>query len=163
MADAGLVSEAIEHPSAAASVQHRSRLQSCAAAAVGSVAVILHLWAAVAQSRDLLMSVIMLAMSLVCVPCVLAVWRRCTAHSVTMLMAMSLGCALMNLCILVGFPSAMGMDHSGAAPQIDADVAGPTAHAPLMLLVIALEIVTAGIAAVCVRRFSVHTTTQPRE
>lgn len=127
---------------------------SLVAAAMGSAAVLLHGWTAAGQSRDLLMIGLMLAMSLICVPCVVAVWRRCTAHTMAMLMAMSLGCALLNGGMLVGFNSTMAMDHGGASAR--AGVAGSSAHAPLMLVVIALEIVTAGIAAACVRRFTVR-------
>lgn len=140
-----------------AGVQHRLRPLAFVAATVGSVTVVLHSWTATAQPHDLLMTGLMLMMSLLCVPCILSVWRRCTAHTVTMLMAMSLGCALLNAYMLVGFNFTVGMDHGGKVARVDARVAGASAHAPLMLAVIALEIATASISAVCVRRFTVPT------
>jgi hypothetical protein len=152
----------IRRPSARSGAQRRLRSWAYAASTVGSIAVLLHAWTAVTQSLDPLMTTLMLAMSFVCLPCIVAVLRRDTAHSVTMLMGMSLGCALTNLFILVGLHSAMDMDHSGAAAHVDASAVGTSAHAPLMLLVITLEMVTAGLAAVYVRRFTVPTTTRPR-
>ena len=99
------------------------------------------------------MALVMLGMAAMCAPCAFAAWRTCSAKTMTTLMGMSLGTAVANLVIVL---SMNWVPHSGHEMSQHAAVgalAEPN-HSVLMLGVMALEIVTAGIAGVRVRGFS---------
>jgi hypothetical protein len=138
------------------SLARSSSLLGRFAAGFGTAAIAFHVWVAVTQSHGLAMSGLMLVMAALCTPCVLTAWRSSTRRAMTMLMVLSLGSACAQLLLVLSFGAGAHSGHSGSTALADA-AAAPTAatvHAAFMLIVIALEFVTAAIAAVRIRRLN---------
>ena len=122
----------------------------CAAVVACSSAV--HVWLAVQNQHGALLSVLMLALAAVCLPCAVHIWRHNRVAALRRVMACAVSMAAVHGVLLLGAGSG-GHAHAGvppsnvAGPNI-ADAAGPGG----ILLVIALEIATALLAATLVAR-----------
>lgn len=120
--------------------------------AANAVSIMVHLWAAIAHSHSLWMSIFMVAMLLVCVPCTAAVWRKDTIVPLKMMFAVSGVSALVHCWMLVSTavgssPAMHGTSdghmhhgtHASAAVSMDMDYG--------LLLLIGLEITVMCLAA----------------
>jgi hypothetical protein len=117
-------------------------------AAVTAVSCVAHLWLAAGNHHGPWLSMLMLAMAAVCLPCSLHIWRHRRAGAVHKVMASALAMAVLHAFLLL---SAASSGHShGTAAQAAAGRA--TSAAGASLAVIALEIVTALVAATLLAR-----------
>ncbi|MEJ1179900.1 MULTISPECIES: hypothetical protein [unclassified Pseudarthrobacter] len=132
----------------------------CAAVVAGSSAA--HVWLAVQNQHGPWLSMLMLALATVCLPCALHIWRhgRVAALRRVMVCAGSMG-AVHGL-LLVGSGTA-GHAHAGVPPSnITASSITGVSSAGGLLLVIALELTTALLAATLVARLrSTHPPSPP--
>lgn len=122
----------------------------CAAVVAASSAV--HVWLAVQNQHGALLSVLMLALAGVCLPCALHIWRHNRVGALRRVMGCAVSMAAVHGVLLLGAGSG-GHAHAGVPPsnvagQNIADAAG----AGGLLLVIGLEIATALLAATLVAR-----------
>ena len=122
----------------------------CAAVVACSSAV--HVWLAVQNQHGALLSVLMLALAALCLPCALHIWRHNRVAALRRVMACAISMAALHGVLLLSAGSGAHA-HAGAPPS---NVAGPSvadaAGAGGLLLVIALEIATALLAATLVAR-----------
>lgn len=121
----------------------------CAAVVAGSSAV--HMWLAVQNQHGALLSVLMLALAAVCLPCAVHIWRHNRVGALRRVMACAVSMAAVHGVLLLCGGSG-GHAHAGVPPS---NVAGPNiadAAGPGLLLVIGLEITTALLAATLVAR-----------
>lgn len=117
--------------------------RSCVAAL--SMGIIAHAWMLTTGSHGVWMTVAALAMLIVCVPCVPGMWMRPTARSAKKLMVMAMAMALFHAILIVmpsRTPGATGHMHGTAGPNQQMN-SGTTS----MLVIIAIEIVTAFLIA----------------
>ena len=127
----------------------------CAAVVASSSAV--HVWLAVQNQHGALLSVLMLALAALCLPCALHIWRHNRVAALRRVMACAVSMAAVHGVLLLGAGSGAHA-HAGAPPSNVAgpNVAGPNiadaAGAGGLLLVIALEIATALLAATLLAR-----------
>ncbi|MDR7159478.1 hypothetical protein [Arthrobacter sp. BE255] len=124
--------------------------QLCAAVVACSSAV--HVWLAVQNQHGALLSVLMLVLAALCLPCALHIWRHHRVAALRRVMACAVSMAALHGVLLLGAGSGAHA-HAGAPPS---SVAGPNiadaTGAGGLLLVIALEIATALLAATLVAR-----------
>lgn len=100
----------------------------------------------------------MLAMAAACLPCAVQVWRTGLATGARMLMGMTLAMAAFHAALLL-WPGPGGHHHHRAQAGVGAAAGAGTAAAggavsgaEMMLAIIALELVTAMLAATLLRR-----------
>jgi len=106
-----------------------------------------HLWLAAAGRHGLWLSVFMLALAAVCLPCVVHIWRHSRLGALHQVTGAAVAMAALHAFLLLGAGGA-GHAHAGAPPSSIA----PANGAPELLLVIALELTTALLAASLVSR-----------
>ena len=111
-----------------------------------------HVWLAVQNLHGALLSVLMLALAAVCLPCALHIWRHNRVAALRRVMACAVSMAALHGVLLLGAGSG-GHPHTGAPPPsvAGANIADASGAGGL-LLVIALEIATALLAATLVAR-----------
>ena len=106
-----------------------------------------HLWLAAAGRHGLWLSVFMLALAAVCLPCTVHIWRHSRMGALHQVTVAAVAMAALHGFLLLGAGGA-GHAHAGAPPSSLAHANG----APELLLVIALELMTALLAASLVSR-----------
>ena len=105
-----------------------------------------HLWVALSRHHGAWVSVLMLALAAVCLPCAVHTWRRSGPAALHQVTAAAVAMAVLHAVLLLGGGGA-GHAHGGAPPSSVADSGGPQ-----LLLLIALELATALLAATLVAR-----------
>jgi uncharacterized protein len=106
-----------------------------------------HLWLAAAGRHGIWLSVLMLALAAVCLPCTVHIWRHSRMAALHQVTVAAVVMAALHGFLLLGAGGA-GHAHAGAPPSSLAHANG----APELLLVIALELMTALLAASLVSR-----------
>jgi uncharacterized protein len=106
-----------------------------------------HLWLAAAGRHGIWLSVLMLALAAVCLPCTVHIWRHSRMGALHQVTVAAVAMAALHGFLLLGGGGA-GHAHAGAPPSSIAHANG----APELLLVIALELMTALLAASLVSR-----------
>ncbi|WP_285243785.1 hypothetical protein [Pseudarthrobacter sp. fls2-241-R2A-127] len=104
-----------------------------------------HLWVALSGHHGVWVSVLMLALAAVCLPCAVHIWRRSGPAALHQVTAAAVAMAVLHAVLLLG--GGAGHVHGGAPPSSVADSGGPQ-----LLLLIALELSTALLAATLVAR-----------
>ncbi len=123
--------------------------RACAAVSAGSCA--LHVWLAAGGHHSGWLSVLMVAMVAVCLPCTVHIWRHLRVGALQRVMVSALVMAVLHAVLLLAAgPS--GHSHAEAA------AAGPGSSAAAATLgVIAFELTTALLAATLVARLRTRT------
>lgn len=106
-----------------------------------------HLWLAAAGRHGVWLSVLMLALAAVCLPCTVHIWRHSRMGALHQVTVAAVAMAALHGFLLLGAGGA-GHAHAGAPASSIAHANG----APELLLVIALELATALLAASLVSR-----------
>jgi hypothetical protein len=117
----------------------------CAVITAGSC--LAHLWLAVDNHHGAWLSVLMLALAAVCLPCTVHIWRHSRVSALRQVMAAALIMVAVHVVLLLGAGS--GGHNHGAGP---ASKVLDTSGAGTLLAVIALEMTTALLAATLVAR-----------
>jgi hypothetical protein len=112
-----------------------------------------HLWLAAGNHHAPWLSVLMLAMVAVCLPCSLHIWRHRRSGAVHKIMASALAMAVLHTVLLLSAGSS-GHRHGMSAHAVTgrATSAAAMSAAEASLAVIALEIATALVAATLLAR-----------
>ncbi|NUT70304.1 hypothetical protein [Pseudarthrobacter sp. C4D7] len=106
-----------------------------------------HVWLAASGHHGAWISVLMLALAAVCVPCTFHIWRHCRVGALHRVTAAAVAMAALHAALLL---TAGGSGHAhGARPASSAAVGAGSTD---LLLVIALELATALLAATLVAR-----------
>ncbi|MFF1386246.1 hypothetical protein ACFVWT_22075 [Arthrobacter sp. NPDC058288] len=123
------------------------------AVAVATIAsCVVHLWLVAGNHHGIWLNLLMLAMAGVCLPCAVHIWRDGRAGSLRQVMACGLAMAALHAALLLGAgPGAGAAVHSHGVSGMPAAEAGVSAAAG-MLAIIAMEIITALLAATLLAR-----------
>lgn len=116
-------------------------------AAVTTVSCVVHLWVAVRGHHGPWLTVLMVAVAAVCVPCAVHIWRHSMVGALHQVTASAVAMAALHAVLLLGAGGA-GHAHGGGPASYPADTSGDAQ----LLLVIALEMTTALLAATLVAR-----------
>jgi hypothetical protein len=117
-------------------------------AAVTAASCLVHLWFVAGNQHALWLSMSMLAMVAVCLPCSLHLWRRGRVSTLHKVMACALTMAVLHaFLLLAGGPS----DH-GHPTSVGAVVGAAPSAAAASLAIISVEITTALVAATLIAR-----------
>ncbi|BCW77387.1 hypothetical protein [Arthrobacter sp. NicSoilB11] len=116
-------------------------------AVVTAVCCAAHLWLAAAGRHGVWLSVLMLALAAICMPCAVHIWRHSRVGALHQVTAAAVAMAAVHAFLLLAAGGA-GHAHAGAPPSSVA----PADGAAELLLVIALELATALLAAALVAR-----------
>ncbi|XAS63867.1 hypothetical protein ACOM2C_11235 [Pseudarthrobacter sp. So.54] len=120
-------------------------------AAVTALSCLAHLWLVAGNQHGTWLNLLMLAMVAMCLPCAAHIWRRERAGAVRKIMASALMMAGVHAVLLLGTGAGSSTHaHHAAAPAGAA--AGTASGAVALLAVIALEMVTALMAATLLAR-----------
>ena len=122
-------------------------LHSRLVAVVTSAGCAAHLWLAAAGRHGVWLSMLMLALAAVCLPCAVHIWRHSRVGALHQVTVAAVAMAALHAFLLLGAGGA-GHAHAGAPPSSFANAN----DAPELLLVIALELITALLAASLVSR-----------
>ncbi len=117
----------------------------CAVVVAASSAV--HVWLAFQNQHGAWLSVLMLALAGICLPCALHIWRDGRVAALRRVMAGAVSMVVLHGLLVVGSGTG-GHPHTGVPPSNVPGVSGSGG----LLLVIALEITTALLAATLVAR-----------
>lgn len=116
-------------------------------AAVTAVSCAAHLWLAVSGHHEAWLSVLMVALAAVCVPCTVHIWRHSRVAALHQVTAAALAMAALHGVLLLSAGGG-GHIHGGTPPSSAVADAGSIQ----LLLVLALELATALFAATLVAR-----------
>ena len=116
----------------------------CAVVTAASCAV--HVWLAVENHHGLWLTIVMLVLAAVCVPCAVHIWRHSRIAALQQVIACAVLMVAFHWLLLLGRP-ASGHGHSAAGSSI-----GDTSAAGGLLAVIGMEITTALLAATLIAR-----------
>ncbi|MGN7199710.1 hypothetical protein [Arthrobacter sp. SAFR-044] len=116
-------------------------------AAVTAVSCAAHVWLAASGHHGAWLSVLMLALAAVCVPCTVHIWRHSRLGALHQVTVAAVAMAALHAALLLAGGGA-GHAHGGVPPS-SAVVGSSSAQ---LLLVIALELATALLAATLVAR-----------
>ena len=114
-------------------------------AVVTAVSCAAHLWVALSGHHGVWVSVLMLVLAAVCVPCAVHIWWRSRVAALHQVTAAAVAMAALHALLLLG--GGAGHAHGGAPASSAAHSGGPQ-----LLLLIALELATALLAATLVAR-----------
>ncbi|MGX5717261.1 hypothetical protein [Arthrobacter sp. MAHUQ-56] len=106
-----------------------------------------HLWLAVSGHHGAWLSILMVALAAVCLPCTVHIWRHSRVGALKQVTVAAVGMAVLHAVLLLG---AGGAGHTHGAPPPSSAVAG--SGGTRLLLVIALDLSTALLAATLVAR-----------
>lgn len=116
-------------------------------ATLTAVSCLVHLWLAVSGHHNAWISMLMIALAAVCVPCAVHIWRHSRVGALRQVIGSALAMVALHAVLLLGTGGA-GHAHGGRSPSGAVNTDG----AAQLLLVIGLEITTALLAATLVAR-----------
>jgi hypothetical protein len=116
-------------------------------AVVTAVSCVVHLWVAAVGHHGVWLGVLMVALTAVCVPCTVHIWRHSRVGALHQVIVSALLMVALHTVVLLGAGGA-GHAHGGRPASSAAHATGSTQ----LLLVIGLELATALLAATLVAR-----------
>lgn len=133
-------------PATSPAVLHR---KLCALVTAGSC--LFHVWLAAAGSHGTWVSLLMLALAAICVPCTVHIWRHGGVEALHRVTLSALAMVALHAALLLG--AGGGRHAHGAVPPLGV---ADTSAAAQLLVVMALEFATAMLAATLVARLRRH-------